>query len=79
MARLPWWLISAFGLLLVGAAVEGQQHARAVIVYGVRVAQLMHKNRLAQIISGLVIMSAGGGVVLIIIGFTDDRNGIERG
>ena len=60
-------LISAFGLLSVEAALEISKILVLLLlfVYGLRVAQLLHKNRFVQIVSGIVIMSAGGVVVLM--------------
>lgn len=54
-------LMSAFGLFSVAAAIELSKTPVLVLlfVYGLRVAQLLHSNRLIQIASGLVIMSAG--------------------
>ena len=60
-------LISAFGLLSAEAALEISKILVLLLlfVYGLRVAQLLHKNRFVQIVSGIVIMSAGGVVVLM--------------
>ena len=60
-------LLSAFGLFSVETAIDVSKALILVLlfVYGLRVAQLLHTNRLIQIASGLVIMSAGGVVVLI--------------
>lgn len=61
------FLLSAFGLFSVETAFEVSKVLvlTLLFVYGLRVAQVLHKNRLAQIASGLVIMSAGLVVVVI--------------
>ncbi len=60
-------LLSAFGLFSVDRAIYISKALVLVLlfVYGIRVAQLLHTNRLIQLASGIVIMSAGGVVVLI--------------
>ena len=60
-------LMSAFGFFSVDTAVEVSKVLVFVLlfVYGLRVAQVLHQNRLVQLASGIVIMSAGGVVVLI--------------
>lgn len=60
-------LMSAFGLFSVDTAIEVGKVLVLVLlfVYGLRVAQVLHKHRLVQLASGFVIMSAGGMVVLI--------------
>jgi hemolysin III len=60
-------LMSAFGFFSVDTAIDVSKVLVLVLlfVYGLRVAQLLHKNRFIQIGSGFVIMSAGGIVVLL--------------
>jgi hypothetical protein len=60
-------LLAAFGLFSVETAIAVSKGLVLVLlfVYGIRAAQILHTNRLIQLVSGLVIMSAGGVVVLI--------------
>jgi hemolysin III len=61
------FLMSDGGLFSVETAIQISKVLVLVLlfVYGLRVAQVLHKNHLIQILSGLIIMSAGFVVVLI--------------
>ena len=60
-------LISAFGLFSVDKAIEISKILVLLLLfaYGLRVAQLLHRGLIVQIVSGLAIMSAGIVVVLV--------------
>lgn len=60
-------LLSAGGLFSVETAIQISKGLVLVLlfVYGLRVAQVLHKKRFIQIVSGLMILSAGFVVVLI--------------
>ena len=61
------FLMSASGLFSVETAIQVSKFLVLLLlfVYGLRVAQVLHQKRLVQILSGLMIMSAGIVVVAI--------------